>query len=50
MLRSNGLISEADAARLESWIECISYATFTLLDGSGTEEAFHEYEHTRWDA
>ena len=49
MLRSNRLISDADIARLESWIECISYATMVLLDGGGIEEAFHEYDHTAWD-
>ena len=34
MLRRNGLISAEESARLERWIDCISYATMMLLGGS----------------
>lgn len=45
MLRRNDLIGEADIAKLERWVDMISYATFCLLDGTGGEqEAFHEYD------
>ena len=47
MLRSNNLITEADVGRLETWIDCISYATTVLLDGGGIESAFQEYEQLR---
>ncbi len=44
MLRRNQLITDADVARLEHWIECISYATFMLMEGPGDEtEALSEY-------
>lgn len=45
MLRSNNLISEADIARLEGWIEQISYATFCILDGQ-ISDAFHDYDNS----
>ncbi|WP_210408296.1 hypothetical protein [Allokutzneria sp. NRRL B-24872] len=43
MLRRNGLISDADAARLETWVWIISYALTMVLDG-GVVEAFDEYD------
>lgn len=47
MLRRNGLITEDDQERLESWLETISYAVFVLLDGAGEEEAFGSYDRQR---
>jgi hypothetical protein len=43
MLRSNRLITDADVSRLADWIDCISYATFTLLDGCGLDVALEPY-------
>ena len=43
MLRRNGLIKPADVALLERWVEAISYATMTLLDGSELEHALDEH-------
>jgi hypothetical protein len=43
MLRRNGLITDADRSRLADWVDCISYATMTLLDGAGLEEALEPY-------
>jgi hypothetical protein len=43
MLRRNGLIEAEDSARLERWVDCISYATMILLGGGGSDEAFSEY-------
>jgi hypothetical protein len=44
MLRRNGLIADHDVARLEAWIEQISYTTFCLLDGCDIEVAFEGYD------
>ena len=46
MLRRNGLISDEDVERLESWVWTISYATTCVLDGA-IDEAFHEYDQRR---
>lgn len=43
MLRSTGLICDADAARLEEWLDRIAEVVFYLLDGSDVETAFFEY-------
>ena len=43
MLQSNGLITAEDVARLESWVEHISYATMALLDRSDVDVAFDAY-------
>ncbi|WKB54688.1 hypothetical protein [Eleftheria terrae] len=45
MLQSNRLIAPADVARIERWIDCVSYAVLCLLDGAGVDEAFHEYDN-----
>jgi hypothetical protein len=45
MLRRNKLISAADIETLAGWVDTLSYSTMCLLDGSGQEEAFHEYDH-----
>src|SRR5262249_10266673 len=37
MLRRNGLITPEDVRRLEGWVDTISYAFATLLDGSDVE-------------
>lgn len=44
MLRRNGLIGAADVETLAGWVDTLSYATMTLLNGSGEEEAFHAYD------
>jgi len=44
MLQRNGLITPADAGRLDEWLSIISYAVACLLDDSGVEEAFQPYE------
>jgi hypothetical protein len=44
MLRRNGLIGDPDIEKLAHWVDMISYATFCLLDGTGEEEAFCEYD------
>ena len=44
MLRRNGLIGEPDIEKLAHRVDMISYATFCLLDGTGEDEAFHEYD------
>lgn len=43
MLRRNNLILQEQIQKLEGWIEDISYATMSLLDGSGIEVAFELY-------
>ena len=43
MLRRNDLISDEDVDTLSSWVDAISYATVTLLDGGGLDEAFSSY-------
>lgn len=50
MLRSNDLIDDKDIARLESWIDCMSYAVLILLDGGGIKEAFAEYRRIKLEA
>lgn len=44
MLQLNNLISDKQIKEIENWIEHISYITFCLLDGSGTNTAFEFYE------
>lgn len=44
MLRSNGLITAEDVARLDAWVNQISYSTFCLLDGTGEDVAFEFYD------
>jgi len=44
MLQSNNLISDEQIKEIENWIEHISYISFCLLDGCGTEVAFEFYE------
>jgi hypothetical protein len=44
MLQRNHLIAPQDVKTLELWVDCISYATMMLLDGTGEKEAFHEYD------
>jgi hypothetical protein len=44
MLQRNNLIAAEDVERLESWITQISYTTFCLLDGCGSEVAFEGYD------
>ncbi|AIG76074.1 MULTISPECIES: hypothetical protein [Amycolatopsis] len=46
MLGQNGLISAADAARLDEWIWTISYALAMILDGA-VAEAFDDYDRRR---
>ncbi|MBX3469273.1 MAG: hypothetical protein KF878_20555 [Planctomycetes bacterium] len=43
MLRRNELIAPHDVERLEEWVETISYAVTSLLDGGPVEEAFADY-------
>lgn len=43
MLRRNGLISDKDVEMLSDWVDAISYATLSLLDGSGLEVALEPY-------
>lgn len=43
MLRRNNLITQEQIQVLKGWIENISYATMSLLDGSGIEVAFEPY-------
>ena len=43
MLRRNNLIKQEQIQELEGWIEDISYATMSLLDGNGIEVAFEPY-------
>ena len=45
MLQRNDLIAAEDVVTLESWIDCISEVTVTLLGGESSEAAFAEYEH-----
>lgn len=45
MLRRNRLITEDDRERMEAWLDTVSYAVLTLLDGAGEEEAFGGYDH-----
>lgn len=44
MLRRNNLITDEDVARLEQWIETISYAVLVLLDGGDLEIALGPYD------
>ena len=45
MLQRNDLIAAEDVVTLESWIDCISEVTVTLLGGDRSEAAFAAYEH-----
>ncbi|MDF1755233.1 MAG: hypothetical protein P1U89_20760 [Verrucomicrobiales bacterium] len=44
MLQRNNLISEADVARLEDWLDTISYSFMMVLDSDDPEEWFSQYE------
>lgn len=44
MLRRNGLIADSDLRRLADWVLTISYATVSLIDGSGEDHAFAGYD------
>lgn len=43
MLRRNGLLTDEQAARMERWLDLISYAVMILLENGGEEEAFWGY-------
>jgi hypothetical protein len=45
MLRRNNLINDEQIEKLEKWIDTISYATMTILEGSDNLIAFDSYEH-----
>lgn len=44
MLQSNHLISQKQTSQIDDWLSDISYAAFSLLDGTGAAEAFWNYE------
>lgn len=44
MLQRNQLLSDQQRATLSLWLGQLSYAVFALLDGSGEDEAFFDYE------
>jgi len=44
MLRSNDLITEEDAAKIDDWLFCLSYAWTMMLDGQDVSEVFGEYD------
>lgn len=43
VLRRNGLIADEQVARMERWLDLISYAVMILLENGGEEEAFWGY-------
>ena len=43
MLRSNNLIADRDAERLEDWVDAIEYAVMILLESNDMDEAFAPY-------
>ncbi|BDD03990.1 hypothetical protein [Aureibacter tunicatorum] len=45
MLQRNGLIEKQQIKLLEVWIETISYATFSILEGSDNLTAFDLYKN-----
>ena len=45
MLRRNELISPTDVETLAGWVNTLSYATMSLLDGSSEGEAFQAYDN-----
>ncbi|MEK4056732.1 hypothetical protein MHB84_24465 [Paenibacillus sp. FSL F4-0087] len=44
MLRSNRLISDAQVALMERWLDLFSYAVMVLIEDGGEEEAFWGYQ------
>ncbi|NGZ74260.1 hypothetical protein [Saccharibacillus alkalitolerans] len=44
MLRRNELISDEELGKMAEWIDMLSYAVATLLEGGGREEAFWGYK------
>lgn len=44
MLRSNELITDEELQQMADWVELLSYAVATLLEGGGREEAFWGYK------
>lgn len=43
MLRSNELIADEQLRLMAEWVDIVSYAVATLLEGGGREEAFWSY-------
>ncbi|MCQ4085784.1 hypothetical protein [Saccharibacillus sp. JS10] len=43
MLRSNELIEDENLQQMADWVDMLSYAITTLLEGGGQEEAFWTY-------
>ena len=43
MLRDNNLISDDQVRTLDEWVDAISYATMTLLDGDNLQSALAPY-------
>ncbi|OWR29169.1 hypothetical protein CDO73_16025 [Saccharibacillus sp. O23] len=48
MLRRNELIDDGQLRQMAEWVDIVSYAVATLLEGAGREEAFWDYhEHVK---
>lgn len=47
MLQSNKLINDPQIEQIDDWIVNLSYTAFCLLDGTGTKEAFWDYDNKK---
>jgi hypothetical protein len=45
MLQRNELLNEQQTLQIDDWLIDVSYATFCLLDGTGSREAFWNYDN-----
>jgi len=44
MLQRNGLITDSEAAMIDAWLDCISYAWAMMLDSQDETMAFEPYD------
>jgi hypothetical protein len=44
MLQSNKLINKQQASQIDNWLIDVSYVAFCLLSGTGSDEAFADYD------
>jgi hypothetical protein len=45
MLQRNELLNEQQTSQIDDWLIDISYAAFCLLEGTGSKEAFWNYDN-----
>ena len=45
MLQRNELLNEQQTLQIDDWLIDVSYAAFCLLDGTGSREAFWNYDN-----